>query len=91
MENTISQVAFEFTVEKMAQAQKRLVIIIFLLIIALVGSNIAWVIYEAQFEETATTTTQTVEQNADNGENHFIGGDYNGNAESYNNDNNKNP
>lgn len=91
MENTISQVAFEFTVEKMAQAQKRLVIIIFMLIIALVGSNIAWVIYEAQFEETATTTTQTVEQNADNGENHFIGGDYNGNAESYNNDNNKNP
>ena len=91
MENTISQVAFEFTVEKMAQVNKRLVIIIIALIIALIGSNIAWIVYESQFEDKVTTTTQTVEQNADNGENHFIGGDYNGNAKSYNNDNNKNP
>ena len=85
MENTISQAAFEFTVEKIAQANKRLVIIIVALIIALIGSNIAWIVYEAQFEDTITTeTTQTVEQNADNGTNRFIGGNYYGNTESNN-------
>ena len=84
MENTISQAAFEFTVEKIAQANKRLIIIIIALIIALIGSNIAWIVYEAQFEDTTTqaTTTQTVTQDAANGENHFIGGNYYGKTDS---------
>ena len=55
-ENSISQAAFEFTIEKMAQVQKRLFIIIIFLIIALVGSNVAWIVYESQFEKTQTTT-----------------------------------
>lgn len=71
MENTISQVAFEFTIEKMAQTQKRLFIIIIVLILALIGSNAAWIAYESQYED----IVQEVEQKADNGENHFIGGD----------------
>ena len=78
--NNVSEAALEFAVEKMAQAQKRLFIIIILLIIALVGSNIAWVIYESQYEN----IVQTVEQEADNGENRFIGGDYYGEADSNN-------
>ena len=53
-------------------------IICLVLIILLVGSNIGWLVYESQFEE--YTITQEVEQDADNGENNFIGGDYNGEA-----------
>ena len=34
---------------------KRLFIIIILLIVLLVGSNVAWLIYESQFEDVTTT------------------------------------
>lgn len=56
---------------------KRLWIVLILTIVLLVGSNIAWVVYESSFEE-ITTTEQTVTQESDNGNNSFIGGDYNG-------------
>lgn len=54
-------------------------IICLVLIVLLVGSNIAWLMYENSFED--VVVAQEVEQDADNGENHFIGGDYNGEAE----------
>jgi preprotein translocase subunit SecY len=63
--------------------EKRLVWVIVLLIVLLVGSNIGWLAYESQFE-TVETTQQEVIQEADNGENHFIGGDYNGEADNTN-------
>lgn len=59
---------------------KWLVAVIALLIVFLVGSNIGWLIYESQFE-TVETWEQEVIQDAENGENHFIGGDYIGEAE----------
>ena len=62
---------------------KSLVAVIVILVVLLVGSNVGWLIYESQFEE--YTITQEVEQDAENGENHFIGGDYIGEAESKNN------
>lgn len=58
---------------------KRLWIVILLLIVLLVGTNVAWLVYESSFEE-ITTTEQTVTQESDNGNNSFIGGDYNGEA-----------
>lgn len=57
--------------------EKRFVAIIVLLIILLVGSNIGWLVYESQFEVVEETNT-TVEQDAENGKNNFIGGDYYG-------------
>lgn len=60
---------------------KWLVAVVALLIVLLVGSNIGWLIYESQFE-TVETWEQEVIQDAENGENHFIGGDYIGEAES---------
>lgn len=48
-------------------------IICLVLVVLLVGSNIGWLIYESQFE--TIETTQEAIQEADNGENHFIGGD----------------
>ena len=49
-------------------------IICLVLIILLVGSNIGWLVYESQFE-VVEETYQEVEQDAENGENHFVGGD----------------
>lgn len=63
---------------------KSLIAVVLVLIVLLVGSNIAWIIYENSFED--YVITQDVEQDADNGTNNFVGGDYYGEAEDKNND-----
>ena len=65
----VSQAAFEFTIEKMSQAMKRMLIIIILLIVALIGTNIAWILYESQYE------TETYQVVADDGNANYIGND----------------
>ena len=59
---------------------KRLWIVILVLIIALIGTNDAWLYYESQFED--VVWTQEVVQDAENGTNNFVGGDDSGNAKS---------
>ena len=49
-------------------------IVCLVLIFLLVGSNIGWLVYESQFED-VEETYQEVVQDAENGENHFVGGD----------------
>ena len=71
---TVPYVAHEFAMARAERQSKRLVAVIILLVLLLVGSNIGWLVYESQFED--YVITQEVEQEADNGENHFIGGDY---------------
>lgn len=61
-------------------------IVCLVLIVLLVGSNIGWLVYESQFE-TIEETYQEVIQEADNGENHFIGGDVIGETDYTNNNN----
>lgn len=51
---------------------KRLWIVILVLIIALIGTNGAWLYYESQFED--VVTTEIVQENAD-GYNNYIGND----------------
>lgn len=71
----------EADMERLERANKRSFILILVLIIALVGSNLAWTIYESQFEDVETTITQ---DNKD-GINNFIGNDgdiYNGETDS---------
>ena len=63
-------------------------IICLVLIILLVGSNIGWLVYESQFEDVVEITTQEVEQDAENGENHFVGGDIIGETENKDNQSN---
>lgn len=58
---------------------KRLWIIILVLIIALIGTNGAWLYCESQFED--VVWTQEVVQDAENGTNNFVGGDDYGNTE----------
>ena len=75
----ISFVAHEASEERHTREKKNLVIcltcIIITLIIALIGTNLAWILYEKSMEtvtetvttETTTETYEDIEQNADNG------------------------
>lgn len=47
--------------QELKKANKRNFAIIVILLVALVGSNIAWLIYESQFETVVDETVQTVE------------------------------
>ena len=86
----ISFVAHEASEERHTREKKNLVIcltcIIITLIIALIGTNLAWLIYDKSMEtvtetntnETITETYEDIEHSADNGGNNVIGGDING-------------
>ena len=62
------------------------------LLVLFVGSNCLWIYRESQYEDVVTTETitQEVEQDADNGENYFVGGDMVGETEDKNNENQSN-
>lgn len=56
--------------------EKRFVGIIILLVLFLVGSNMAWLIYENQFEVVEETKTETnITQDNESGYNNYIGND----------------
>lgn len=55
----IPYIAYEAATARLERIIKRLWIVIILLIVLLVGSNIAWLIYEAQYED--FTITQEAE------------------------------
>ena len=85
----ISFVVHEASEERHTREKKNLVIcftcIVIFLIIALIGTNLAWLIYDKSMETvTETTATETieydVEQDNESGNNNFIGndGDING-------------
>lgn len=61
---------------RMERVNKRLIAIIVLLIVLLVSSNIAWMVYESQFE--MFNVEQDVDQENEQGNNIFVGGDLNG-------------
>lgn len=83
---TMSSADWQKNEQRHERREKRLVRVIVLLIVLLVGSNIGWLIYESQFE-TVETWEQEVIQDAENGENHFIGGDYIGETDNQNEEN----
>lgn len=70
---SVPYIVHESDMSRLERQLKRLWIVILVLIFMLVGSNCAWLWYESQFE--TVETVQEVVQEADNGENHFIGGD----------------
>ena len=83
---SVPYVVHESAMARAERQAKRLIAIIILLIVLLVGSNIGWLVYESQFVE-VDETYQEVIQEADNGENNFIGGDYIGKTDNQNLDN----
>lgn len=57
----IPYIAHEGALARQERTIKRLFILTILLVLLLVGTNAAWLIYEAQFTETETTVEQSVE------------------------------
>lgn len=85
---SISYYAHEGMMARMERANRRLWIVILVLILALIASNGAWIWYESQWEPYEESITQEVTQETGNGgDNHFIGGDYNGETNSKDNKN----
>lgn len=77
--NTPASVPYVVHESAMARAErhtKALILVIVLLIVLFVGTNIGWLIYEAQFEvvDEATTETTVTQDNA-SGYNNYIGND----------------
>lgn len=70
------QYVFDIITAQMERTIKRLWILCILLVVLLVGSNIAWFVYESQFETVSQVTTQEVQQDNDNGNNIMVGRDY---------------
>lgn len=81
---SVPYVVHESAIARIERHNKRLWIVILVLIGALIGTNLAWIIYENSFED--YVITQEVEQDADNGTNNFVGGDVYGKTKDQNND-----
>ena len=68
----------EGIVDRLDRINRRLIAIIVLLIILLVGSNVAWLIYESQFETYTTETDTEIEAVQLGGQTNMVsGGDIN--------------
>lgn len=78
---SIPYVVYETQQERSDKQQKRLFILCIILIVALIASNLGWVIYESQFETVEEDTSIVkVNQDADEGGNRSFIGDYYGEA-----------
>ena len=76
--NAIPYIAFESSQARLERVNKRLWIALLVLIVALVGTNAGWIIYENQFED--VVVTQEVEATSDGDSDlnlNTVGGDYN--------------
>lgn len=77
----VPYIVHEGAMARMERTVRRLWILCIILVALLFGTNLAWTIYESQFE--TVETTQTVTQDTDDGNNNFVGGDLiNGAADS---------
>lgn len=72
--DNVPYIAHESAMARSERNSKRLWIIILVLIVALIGTNLAWIIYESQFEVVEETSTTITQDNAD-GYNNYIGND----------------
>ena len=80
-------IAYESGMARMERTNKRLWVIVIILILALIISNSAWIWYESQFE---TVVTEIEQDTGDGpGTNYIVGGDFNGATEGQ--DNYQNP
>lgn len=74
MQSDVAMIPYYAHEGEMARAErmnKRLWIVILVLIICLVGTNAGWIVYESQF----TDEVVTVEQDSETGTNNFVGHD----------------
>ena len=87
----VPYVVHESTIARIERHNKRLLIVILVLIGSVIGTNLAWLIYENSFEEVSTTEEIIVDAD-DNGNENHIGHDGNiYNGENNGKENNENP
>lgn len=70
---TVPYVAHQSAAARQERQIRRMWIVVLVLIAALIGTNLAWIIYNSQFE--VVEESVTVEQENDNGDNNYIGND----------------
>lgn len=70
----VPYIAHEASMARMERTIKRLWILLIILSAMLVATNGAWIWHEAQFEDVVTTIE--AEQDADNGSNYAVVGDF---------------
>ena len=69
----VPYVVHESAMARSERHNKRLWIVILVLIVALIGTNLAWIIYESQFETVETITEEyDIQQEAEGGNNNSI-------------------
>ena len=74
---TVPYIVHEADMARQERTIKRLWILLILLIVLLVGSNVAWIAYESQFTDEIVTEIDA-EQETGEGNNYVVGGDMNG-------------
>lgn len=74
----VPYIVHEADMARQERTIKRLWILLILLVVLLVGSNIAWIAYESQFADEVITTEIDAEQETTDGNNYVVGGDMNG-------------
>lgn len=74
----VPYIVHESDMARLERTIKRLWILLILLIVLLVGSNVAWFAYESQFTEEVVATEIEAEQETEDGSNYVVGGDMNG-------------
>lgn len=70
-EERVAEIPFfvhEADMARLERTNKRLFIVVLVLILSLIGTNCGWLVYESQFQ-VAETTTETVEVDATDGGN----------------------
>jgi flagellar basal body-associated protein FliL len=77
MDKDVPYIVHEGDMARMERSNRRLWIIILVLIVLLVGSNIAWLCYENSMEEVSTTNEVTQELDTSDGGDAMINGDVN--------------
>lgn len=75
---TVPYIVHEADMARQERTIKRLWILAVLLIVLLVGSNCAWLVYESQFTDEIVTTEIDAQQETADGNNYVVGGDMNG-------------
>lgn len=74
---TVPYIVHEADMARQERTIKRLWILAVLLIVLLVGSNCAWLVYESQFTDEIVTEIDA-QQETEDGNNYVVGGDMNG-------------
>lgn len=77
MDRDVPYIVHEGDMARMERSNRRLWIIVLVLIVLLVGSNIAWLCYENSMEEVSTTNEVTQELDTGGGGDAMINGDVN--------------